>query len=273
MRADAGRLIGEDSPREGSGRPGTGHHQRFQGIGPELVLAGAEEEAGVKAGIPVVRSPQRCSQVVDLLTEVGRFRAWADSYPHAVRTSEWECDYDSWPSLYDAVLEFVASRPLESWSADEFQAVLYAIARDNEMQHLAREIRRRRPELILPLAGAAIRIGERDDRWQLAEELGQLGRSGGEAERLLLRLAHDEHEYVRRRALGALARLGSPLVEELALEAWHRPDEDQEWARMMALECLRSVGSPHLEPLLAEAERDAREYLPGFAKGLRRGLI
>jgi hypothetical protein len=190
-----------------------------------------------------------------------------------MRTGEWECDYDSWPSLYDAVLGFVASRPLDSWSADELEAVLYAIARDNEMQHIAGEIRRRHPELILPLADVAIRTGERDDRWQLAEELGQLGRSGGEEERLLLMLARDEHEYVRRRALGALTRLGSPLVEELALEAWHRPDKDQEWARMMALECLHSVGSPHLKPLLAEAERNARQYLRGFAEGLRRGLI
>jgi HEAT repeat protein len=175
--------------------------------------------------------------------------------------------------IYDAILGFVAARPLESWSADELQAVLYVIARDNEMQHIAREIRRQRPELILSLADAAIRIGERDDRWQLAEELGQLGRNGGEEERLLLILARDEYEYVRRRALGALARLGSPLVEELALEAWHRPDEAQEWARMMALECLHSLDSPHLEPLLAEAERDERQFLRGFAEELRRGPI
>lgn len=72
-------------------------------------------------------------------------------------------------------------------------------------------------------------------------------------------------------ALGALARLGSPMVEELALEAWHRPDEHQEWARMMALECLHSLGSPHLQPLLAEAERDERQYLRSYAERLRRG--
>jgi HEAT repeat protein len=205
------------------------------------------------------------------MTEVRRFREWATTYPPDNRSGEWECDYGSWPSLYDAVFDFVEMHPFESWSPDELRAVLYSLARDNEMQHIARGIRRRRPELILPLADAAIRMGERDDRWQLAEELGQLGRSGGEEERLLLILARDEYEYVRRRALGALARLGSPVVEELALEAWHRPDEDQEWARMMALECLHSLGSPHLEPLLAEAERDERQYLRGYAEELRRG--
>ncbi len=200
------------------------------------------------------------------MTEVGKFRAWADAYPYAVRTGEWECDYDSWASLYDAVLGFVAERPLESWSADELQAVLYTIARDNEMQHLAREIRRRHPELLLPLARAALRLGERDDRWQLAVELGS---AGAGAEQVLLEMARDEHEYVRRRALESLAKVGSPAVEELALAAWHRPDEDQEHARMMVLHCLDQIDSPMLEPLLTEAERDGRQYLRGFAQELR----
>jgi hypothetical protein len=82
-------------------------------------------------------------------------------------------------------------------------------------------------------------------------------------------MARDEHEYVRRRALESLAKVGSPAVEELALDAWHRPDEDQEHARMMVLHCLDHIGSLLLEPLLAEAERDGRQYLREFAQGLR----
>lgn len=204
--------------------------------------------------------------MVDLLTEVREFRAWADTYPHAVRTGEWECDYKAWGGLYEAVLQFVAARPFGSWSPEELRAVLYAIARDNEMQHLAREIRKRHSELLLPLARAALGIGERDDRWQLAVELGSVGLG---AEQVLLEMARDEHEYVRRRALESLARVGSPAFEELALAAWHRPDEDQEHARMMVLHCLGEIGSPMLEPLLADAERDGRQYLRGFAEGIR----
>lgn len=202
------------------------------------------------------------------MTEVGRFQAWADAYPHASRYGEWECDYDGWPGLHEAVLGFVAGRPFESWSDAEAQAVLYSIARDNELQLLAREVRERHPELIPPLARAALQVGERDDRWQLAVELGQLG---AESEPLLLEMAGDEHEYVRRMALQSLLRIGSTAVEELALAAWQRPDEDQEWARMMALYCLKKLGSPRLEPLLAEAEQDARQYLRGYAEGIRRG--
>jgi hypothetical protein len=205
--------------------------------------------------------------VADLITEVDRFRAWADAYPHAGQYGEWECDYTEWPALYEAVFQFVAGRPFESWSDAEVRAVLYALARDNEMQHLSREFRKRHPELLEPLAREALDVGERDDSWQLAVELGSIGIGG---EQLLLELARDRHEYVRRRALESLARIGSPAVAELALAMWHRPDEDQEHARMMVLHCLELVGSPQLESLLAEAERDARQYLRGFAVEMRR---
>lgn len=212
--------------------------------------------------------------MADLFTEVDRFRAWADAtYPPDCRFGEWECDYESWGDVYEAVLAFVATRPFGSWSLEEVRAVLYAIARDNEMQHLAMEVRRRHPDLLVPLTWASIEVGEREDRWQLGEELGQLGRAGGEEERLLLVLARDAHEYVRRRALGSLARLGSPAVEELALEAWHRPNPEQQWARMMALWCLHRVGSPQLGRFLAEAEQDLREHLRGFAGRVRRGEV
>lgn len=211
--------------------------------------------------------------MADLMTEVGRFRAWADATFPDHRSGEWECSYEGWGGLYGAVLEFVAARPFETWSPEEVRAVLYAIARDNEMQYLAREVRRQHPALLAPLTRASIEAGERDDRWQLAEELGQFGRAGGEEERLLLRLVRDENEYVRRRALNALARSGSSTVEQLALEAWRRPDPDQQWARMMALWSLHRVGSRLLGPLLVEAERDPREHLRAFAERVRRGEV
>lgn len=204
-----------------------------------------------------------------LTVEVGRFRTWADGYPAARRSGEWECDYEAWPALYDAVLGFVARQPFEAWSEADLRDVLYAIARDNETQHLAREIRERHPELLPPLVRAAMAQGERDDRWQLAVELGHAG--GADAEALLLELAADPHEYVRRMALQSLTHLRSPAAERLALEAWHRPGPDQEWARMMALWSLNELESPRLASLLEDAERDERQYLRGYAERMRRG--
>lgn len=205
----------------------------------------------------------------DLMDEVARFREWAALIPTDERYGEWECDYKGWATLYAAAFEFVDRMPFESWSDAELQALLYAIARDNELQHIAEEIRCHHPALIIRLARASLVAGEPDARWQLAVELGSM--DDPEAEALLLAFAQDDREYVRRRALQSLLRIGSDAVEELALAAWARADPDQEHARMMALYCLHKLGSAHLEVLLAEAERDARKYLREYAQRIRRG--
>ena len=209
---------------------------------------------------------------MELLPEVERFEEWATAIPPERRRGEWECDYGRWGDLYDAVLEFVDALPFTSWSPEEVRAVLFAVARDNEIEHLASEIRSRKPKTLIALARAALKAGERDAKWQLAEELRQLGQRG-EPEHLLLALAHDEDEYVRRRSLKSLARLGTPEVEELALAEWQRPDDNQQWARMMVLWCMHRIGSQHLAPLLAAAEEDEREYLSDFARKVKRGEV
>lgn len=216
--------------------------------------------------------------MMSLLTEVERFQKWADDYPTDQRSGEWECDYLFWDGLdglYEAVFDFVANHSFQAWSPVEIQMVLYALARDNESGYIAKELRLRFPELLLPLTEASIALGEPDNRWQLAEELSWLDSEQEAAERLLLTLVRDEDEYVRRRALKALTRLGSPTVESLALEAWYRPDPHQQWARMMALSSLYEIGSPKLEALLAEAEKaekDEQQYLRGHAQKIRLSL-
>jgi hypothetical protein len=74
-------------------------------------------------------------------------------------------------------------------------------------------------------------------------------------------------------ALQSLTFIGSPKVEELALELCNRPDPDQEWSRAMVLFCPRKVGSRHLEPLLNDAKRDTREHLSSYAKRIEQGEV
>lgn len=208
--------------------------------------------------------------MADLLGEVARFRSWAEKRMPA-DSGGWETEYPEWPSLYAAVLAFVESRPSVDWSDDELESILYAIARDNEDEHIVSEMQLRFPEVLSRLAAIACDRGEWNARWQLAHELGAIARPGGADERVLLRFATDEHEYVRRRALGALAQMGSGAVERLALEAWDRDDPHQEWSRMAALGALHAVQSPKLLDLLRAAEEEPRPHLRAFAGRLRNG--
>lgn len=209
----------------------------------------------------------------ELLVEVERFEAWAGAWPAGQRGGAWECGYGDWESLYAAVLGFLDRKPFSSWSEEELSAVLYAIARDNDMEHLSREIAGRGDGLLLDLAEASLRVGEPDARWQLAARLGHATADAARRDQLLLTLARDVNEYVRRRSLEALARLGSPATEQLALEAWSRPDESQQWSRMMALWALHRVGSTQLDRLLAEAELDQIANLSQYAAKVRSGDV
>lgn len=209
----------------------------------------------------------------ELLEEVSRFQTWAASYPVASRSGEWECDYGEWPALHLAVQQFLASKPFSSWSTEETRAVLYAIARDNEIEYLVRIVREEHAPLLVPLAHAARLMGECDDRWQLADQIGHLPLSHTGAEDVLVLLAADEHEYVRRRALGALARIGSARAEGEAVRIWEIDHPQQEYARMQCLWALHRVGSGQLEGYLIRAEADASHYLRAYADRVRRGLV
>ena len=209
-----------------------------------------------------------------LKAEAARFRQWAAvTYPSAERFGEWECDYPDWSRLYEAVLDFTEHTPPSSWTPEALTDVLYALARDNEIQHLAATIGERQPQILNYLAAAAIEQGERDARWQLAVELGKADALSEAVESLLLRMTNDAEEYVRRRALQELARLGSAHTEALALAAWEQPHEHQQWTRMAVLWSLHRIQSPRLETLLTEAEADPRSYLADFARRVRRGEI
>jgi hypothetical protein len=204
-----------------------------------------------------------------LTTEVRRFRKWAERYPLEDRTGAWECDYRHWSRLCTAVFNFMEQVRPERWTLHQLDCVLYAIARDNDIGQLARAVRAEHPELLTLLAGRAVQQ-EPDAMWQLAAELGNAGTLSREVEDLLLAMAHNSQEYVRRQALMALARLGSLHTERLALETWDRPDANQEWARMAVLWSLHRIGSTVLAPLLAQADGDPRPYLAEYAKRVRR---
>jgi hypothetical protein len=211
--------------------------------------------------------------VSDMLAEVDKFRDWANTVPPYERShTEWECSYEHWDDLHNAVFDFVARRRFDSWSSDELRALLYAVARDEEILQLAPEIRRRHPEALVALARAATEIGERNAQWQLAVELSQLGQECLEAEPILLIFARGEDEYVRCSALLGLTELNSSRVESLALETWNRPDSD-EFSRMQVLKSLRQIKSPHFERLLGEAERDERTCLAECAKQFRQEQV
>jgi HEAT repeat protein len=197
--------------------------------------------------------------------EVDRFRAWADTYPVEERSGEWEMGYNGWKDLNEAFIAFVSSTSCVDWDAETTQMVLYTIARDNEMQWLIERLAEN-PNNLLCLAERALESDVWEAKWQIATALGGLESRRTEAESLLLRFAHDEDEYVRRRALLALSDLNSSHVEDLVASAW---DTGEEYQRIAVLCALHQVGSPLLKEYAKLAEADGRESLAKYATYIR----
>ncbi|HEV2457347.1 MAG TPA: HEAT repeat domain-containing protein [Ktedonobacterales bacterium] len=207
---------------------------------------------------------------MDLLVQafaaaVARFRAWADAYPPGERFDGWESAYGAWPELYGAFTTFVRANSWRQWNETTSQALLYAIARDNEMAELVKVVAEN-PDDLLHLAEQAVAFPDPDARWQIVVELSCLEPQPPQVEPLLLQFAQDEDEYVKRRALMALADVGSAQVADLVRRAWDTGDEYQ---RIAAIYALDVIGSPELDTYLARAQADGREQLFEYASRIR----
>lgn len=189
--------------------------------------------------------------------EVEKFKEWAVKYPVEKRSGEWECDYTSWDTLYNATREFLASFSPSDWDDTDVSDLLYVIARDNEAEILAAEVARDTNRL-LRLSKLALASPETDAKWLLADQLGYLCSQEQEAEVLLLEFVDDRDEYVSRRALLSLGRLKSPKAEALAERAW---DTGHEYQRIAALWVLKELSSNKLPVYIKKAFEDGREYV------------
>lgn len=192
-----------------------------------------------------------------LHSEVEKFRAWASNYPVEQRSGEWECDYEEWPTLNRSFKAYLDSHSPQEADDHAVSDLIYAVARDNEMEDLVSELAKK-PEWFAFLLPSVLECDEPDARWQFAVTLGHRILPFSEAEGALMKLVADGHEYVSRMALQALGRIGSAHTERLCEHAWAT---NHEYQRIMALWVLKEIDSPKLSAYLALAKMDGRKYV------------
>lgn len=192
-----------------------------------------------------------------LHSEVEKFRAWASDYPVEQRSGEWECDYEEWPNLNRSFTAYLDSHSPQEADDHAVFDLIYAVARDNEMEDLVSELAKK-SEWFAFLLPSVLEYDEPDARWQFAVTLGHRVLPFTDAEGALMRLVADGHEYVSRMALQALGRIGSAHTERLCERAWAT---NHEYQRIMALWVLKEIDSPKLSAYLALAKMDGRKYV------------
>lgn len=211
----------------------------------------------------------------ELLTEIQKFKAWADlEYPNLRPreiNGEWETYYDGYgwamiTTLFEKVVK--SSRP-DSYSDSELSELVYIIARDNECEILA-DILSNYDEWLLKLCEVSLHLHEPDAKWQLAVRLKD-AEDKKQAALLLEKFVQDDDEYVSRRALLELPALLPDKAEAYAEQFWHRDIHGamQEYQRMAVLTVLNEIHSPLLEEYLKRAKEDGRENLVQYADGIK----
>jgi hypothetical protein len=197
-----------------------------------------------------------------LFTEIDKFDVWAQSQfdiPQDDIGGEWECNYEHWGNIYKSFEEYIRVTDPDKLTTIEKGRLLYIIARDNEMESLARLLDEK---FLLVLAEYSILNGQRDDKWQLAVQLYKLT-DKEKALSLLEKFVNDEEEYVNRRSLMELAKLKSAHVENLAERFWHKDKygEMEEYQKIAVLHSLKIINSNLLDNYIALAKQSEQTYL------------
>jgi hypothetical protein len=201
----------------------------------------------------------------DLKDEITRFRLWESKLPAARRVGLWEIDYPGWGALSAALAAFIQATEPARWDQATVADLLYIIARDHEAEYLVAFLENH-PAGLLSLVQTAADRGEPDAKWQLADALGRMAACKTRAAELLLVLVDDDHEYVSRRALLALAYLGSPHVPRLCARAWATGHEYQ---RIAALHAIHAASPQELPKYVELAMADGRPNVVQNARALQ----
>jgi len=187
---------------------------------------------------------------MNLEAEVSRFKSWAAG--EAQDYGEWETTYQEWHGLYVAAKAALSKPALDDV---EMELLLYALARDNELEFI-RDMLEEFPANGFRLAAAALTYADPDARWQIADFLGTLDTP--EARGLLRRFVEDSDEYVRRRALLAAQKCDPIFAEEIARSWLNSPHE---YSRLAALDILHELGSRYLTQALEQLREDPYVYV------------
>jgi HEAT repeat protein len=215
--------------------------------------------------------PSQHSVFREFHSAVTMLRKWADLVPQEERVGEWECVYPDWERVYATWESLLQHSAIEAWQLEMVEDAMFAVARDNENMVMIGMVGRRGGRSLATLTNLTARYGEPETQYQCAIALARWA-SKQDAEPLLRSFTESPHTYVRQTAMLSLARIGSALLEDLALQQWMNPTTEAT-EKATLLDCLAIARSSILERLLTESELSGVMSLAEHAKELRAFMV
>ena len=192
-----------------------------------------------------------CEEKKNLYREIRSFKRWAEKYypdrDEENDNGEWEIGTDNhFDEMVDAALKVIENINSSDAGEDLIEALLFSIARDNECERLADELRNHEDWFEL-LAGKSLGTKYINAQWQLAKRVGEFEN----CKELIYKFIESDNEYTSRMSLQALAEIDPERAEEYAINFWNRgkyPEGsyEDEYQKIMALHVLYSIGSDKL---------------------------
>ena len=213
----------------------------------------------------------------ELYKEMRAFKRWAAKYyPECNEehdNGEWEDGggRSHFAEMVSAAYKVISDVPSGSASASLIDAMLFAVARDNECENLADELVGHVDWFTL-LANASLSSCYINAQWQFAKRVGLVAG----CESLVFSFLGSSDEYTSRMALQTLADVYPSRAEEYAELFWNRGlyevgSYGDEYQKIMALHVLDQIGSDKLGEYVDKALATSYVYLKRNAEALKGG--
>lgn len=199
--------------------------------------------------------------------EIDIFLKWADKYypnwSEENDNGEWEMGVDShFDEMRDAAINIIKEYKYSNVDDKLIEALLFAIARDNECEIIIQELINYNDWYEL-LAKKSIGSKYVNAEWQFAKYLGECKRCNQE---LIFSFIDSSYEYTSRMALSTMAEINPKYAEQYAIKFWNRGkysegSYEDEYQKIMALRVLEKIKSPKLEEYIEKALQSNYKWL------------
>jgi hypothetical protein len=198
-----------------------------------------------------------------IFDEIDKFDRWVkEKYgdtPQDKLYGEWEFYYGGRQAILSSFEDFLKESDPKEWTNEIKDKLLYIIVRNNETEELAEALNE---EALKVLTKQAFDCSHKNAKWQLAIQLYKLA-DRELASEFLERFVNDKDEYVIRRALLEMAKIGSKKTEFYCEKLWHKDifGKSEEYQRIAIIHSLYEIKSPKLAEYIKLAKDDGRKYL------------
>lgn len=220
--------------------------------------------------------------LLELNHEVGKFKKWISQNFSVKQITEGTIDdagYPEWNEVEDLLQRIFGEIDIKNLNDLHVRDIIYMIARNWDIGIILNWLSEdskfsqigMKEEQFLIIAEQGVNSPEWDARYQIAGLLYRVSSiNKAKAIELSLKYYEDKAEFVRRKALSSLFKLGYSKMHDLLEKSWLN---NEEYERMLCLDLWREISTEKYNLYLNESLTDGKAALREYAESLSKGIV